>query len=88
MFVPCPFCGEREIAEFICRGEALSARPDPNAAEAISSFHDYYYLRSNPAGETREHWYHAAGCQTWLEVLRDTRTHRILDASLAGSTLT
>ncbi len=24
----------------------------------------------------REHWFHAAGCQSWLLVERDTRTHR------------
>jgi heterotetrameric sarcosine oxidase delta subunit len=87
MFVPCPFCGDREIAEFICRGEALPARPDASAADAVVLFHDYYYLRSNPAGETFEHWYHAAGCQKWLEVRRDTRTHRILGAAIAGSAL-
>jgi heterotetrameric sarcosine oxidase delta subunit len=79
MFLPCPFCGEREISEFDCRGEALPQRPDPTEPDALSRFHDYYYLRSNPAGLVREHWYHTAGCLNWLEVRRDTRTHVILD---------
>jgi sarcosine oxidase subunit delta len=34
-------------------------------------------VRDNPAGPHRELWYHAAGCQSWLIVTRDTRTHEI-----------
>jgi sarcosine oxidase subunit delta len=83
MFLPCPFCGDRDIAEFICRGQVLPARPDPTAEHAATLFHDYYYLRSNPAGPVREHWYHSAGCLQWLEVLRDTRTHEVLNAVLS-----
>ena len=29
---------------------------------------NYVYLRDNPAGPTRELWYHAAGCRAWLVV--------------------
>lgn len=84
MFLSCPVCGEREISEFACRGEALSARPDPQGGDALERFHDYYYLRENSAGLLREHWYHAAGCLNWLEVRRDTRTHEILGVGLAS----
>jgi sarcosine oxidase subunit delta len=34
-------------------------------------------MRDNPAGVHRELWYHGAGCQAWLAVERDTRTHTI-----------
>ena len=82
--IPCPFCGARDIAEFACRGAVLPARPDPQAADAPSAFHDWLYLRENLAGELDEHWYHAAGCRRWMVVRRDTRDHRILGAHLAG----
>jgi heterotetrameric sarcosine oxidase delta subunit len=83
MFIPCPFCGDREISEFICRGSALPKRPDAQNRDCISQFHDYYYLRSNPAGSVREHWYHGAGCRNWLDVWRDTRSHEFLEVSLS-----
>ena len=45
---------------------------------------DYVYLRDNPAGPHREHWYHGAGCHAWLVVTRDIRTHEILGVELAA----
>jgi methylglutamate dehydrogenase subunit B len=71
--IPCPFCGERDASEFSYRGDAAPTRP--NADEA---FHDYVYLRDNPAGRHEELWYHASGCRLWLRVTRDTRTHEVL----------
>ena len=68
MRLPCPFCGERDAAEFVYRGDAAA---------------DDLYLRDNPAGLLREHWYHAQGCRNWLVVTRDTRTHAIVSAELA-----
>ncbi|MEI9964417.1 MAG: sarcosine oxidase subunit delta [Caulobacteraceae bacterium] len=80
MRIPCPFCGEREAEEFSVMGEAAGPRPDPAAEDAPDRFHAYVHLRSNPAGETDERWYHAAGCRRWLVVTRDTRTHKIVSA--------
>jgi sarcosine oxidase subunit delta len=79
MRIPCPYCGPRDSAEFAYRGDARAARP---AGEA--GFHDYVYLRDNPAGPIEEHWYHAYGCRHWIVVARDTRTHVIDGAWLAG----
>jgi methylglutamate dehydrogenase subunit B len=84
MFIPCPICGEREISEFVVRGEALGARPTASGTAPVSTFHDYYYLRSNRAGPIHEHWYHVSGCLNWIDVQRDTRTHQILAAALAS----
>ncbi|MEI9851487.1 MAG: sarcosine oxidase subunit delta [Sphingomonas sp.] len=67
MRIPCPFCGSRDFAEFVCRGEIA----------------DDLHLRANPAGKLAEHWYHAQGCRNWLTVERDTRTHEILGAAFA-----
>ena len=85
MRLTCPFCGERDAEEFAVLGEALPPRPDPAAADAEARFADYVYLRDNPAGPHREHWYHASGCRRWLVVVRDTRTHEVLSTALAAS---
>jgi heterotetrameric sarcosine oxidase delta subunit len=78
MRIPCPFCGERDSLEFVCRGEAAPERP---AGE--EGLYDYVYTRDNAAGPMREHWYHADGCRNWLIVTRDTRTHEVFEARLA-----
>jgi heterotetrameric sarcosine oxidase delta subunit len=77
MRIPCPHCGPRGHEEFAYYGDATPRRPDPSDPEAERSFCDYVYLRDNPAGLHRELWYHAQGCQSWLIVERDTRTHEI-----------
>jgi sarcosine oxidase subunit delta len=81
--LPCPFCGERDLTEFVSRGEAAPPRPDPSAADAEARFVEWLYLRDNPCGPNREHWYHASGCRRWLLVERDTRTHAILGAAFS-----
>ncbi len=78
MRLPCPFCGDRDAQEFVYRGDASLARPSYD-----SDFHDYVYLRDNPAGVITEHWYHAQGCRQWLVVTRDTRSHGISGAVFA-----
>ncbi|HSI41952.1 MAG TPA: sarcosine oxidase subunit delta [Xanthobacteraceae bacterium] len=77
MRIPCPYCGARDAHEFAYLGDAGATRPDPAQPNAEEAFHDYVYLRANPAGLHSELWYHAAGCRRWLEVSRDTRTHAI-----------
>jgi sarcosine oxidase subunit delta len=55
----------------------------PTSDDDVTAFHDYVYMRCNPAGAILEHWYHASGCRSWLIVKRDTRTHEISGAALA-----
>ena len=52
MRIPCPYCGERSNDEFTVLGDAdaILARPAGNDA---ATFHDYLYLRRNPAGLCR-----------------------------------
>ena len=83
MRIPCPFCGTRDSREFVYLGDASVERPDPNAADASDRFVEYVYLRDNRSGPHREFWYHGSGCQSWLVVTRDTRTHEILGAEAA-----
>jgi len=78
MRLPCPYCGERDAAEFVSRGDAGPVRP-MNEADIF----DYVYIRDNPAGPIREHWYHAQGCRNWIVVTRNTLTHEIFGAVLA-----
>jgi sarcosine oxidase subunit delta len=77
MRIPCPFCGSRDIGEFVYRGDATLVRPEDE-----DGMFDYVYLRSNPMGLHHEHWYHAQGCRNWLMVTRDILTHAIPAARL------
>jgi sarcosine oxidase subunit delta len=79
MRLTCPLCGARDLREFAYRGSAkLMARPAGAAA-----FHDYLNIRDNPAGPNAELWHHERGCRAWLRVVRDTRSHAVLEVRLA-----
>ena len=79
MRIPCPFCGDRDHAEFVYHGASVGPRP-----EDASDMHTHVYQRTNPAGANNELWYHAFGCRRWLEVVRDTRTHIVASARMAA----
>ncbi|WP_281983317.1 sarcosine oxidase subunit delta [Thalassorhabdomicrobium marinisediminis] len=81
MRLPCPLCGDRDRREFYYQGAAVALdRPAPGAdADAWDA---YLHLRDNPAGETRDLWYHEAGCGAWIVVTRNTLTHEVLGAEL------
>lgn len=83
MRIQCPYCGERDVSEFSYLGDASFRRPDPLAPAALERFVAAVYLRDNPAGGHFELWYHTYGCQSWLQVERDTLTHRILRVAFA-----
>ena len=82
MRIRCPFCGERGNGEFAYLGDAGVERPDDGANPSLDvaarqRWHDYVYLRDNPAGTHRELWYHASGCRAWLVLTRNVLTHEI-----------
>ncbi|MGB5557375.1 MAG: sarcosine oxidase subunit delta [Paracoccaceae bacterium] len=84
MRLTCPLCGERDIREFSYRGAAVGMdRPAPDAGEA--AWDDFVHLRDNPAGETRDLWYHESGCSAWLVVTRNTVTHAVVACELASA---
>ena len=75
MRLTCPCCGTRDRREFTYYGAAeFLNRPAPDAG--LQAWDAYLHLRDNPAGITRDLWYHDP-CQSWLEVTRDTVTHEI-----------
>ena len=82
MRIPCPVCGERDRREFYYVGDAkIVNRPSSDASEDI--WNDYLHNRENPAGVTRDLWYHESGCNSWLVVTRNTVTHEVESAELA-----
>ncbi|MCE2739528.1 MAG: sarcosine oxidase subunit delta [Rhodobacter sp.] len=84
MIIPHPLLGPRDAQEFVYLGDAsLIDRPDGLAVDAADRFHDYLYLRDNPAGLHRELWYHEQGDRSWLVVTRHTLTHEITQVELA-----
>lgn len=84
MRIPCPFCGDRDSHEFVYRGDAAPQRP--KFEEGEKAFYEYVYLRDNPAGPIKEHWYHAQGCRNWIVVSRNTLNHDISGGTLAKTT--
>ncbi|OWU84423.1 sarcosine oxidase subunit delta [Oceanicola sp. 22II-s10i] len=81
MRINCPMCGERDRREFYYGGTALSR---PVGTDWSAEWDDYLHLRENPAGRSRELWYHETGCTAWLVVERDTVTHEIHGVRLAA----
>ena len=83
MRLKCPLCGERDRREFYYSGAAVSlSRPEAGAAPA--AWDDYLHNRDNPAGVTRDLWYHEQGCAQWLVVTRNTVTHEITAVELVA----
>ena len=81
MRIPCPICGERDRREFYYVGYAkIVNRPSPDASEDL--WNDYLHNRENPAGVTKDLWYHESGCNSWLIVTRNTVTHEVVSAEL------
>lgn len=82
LLLPCPCCGLRDQSEFAYGGAANPRLPPLNGRSGQADWHEAVHRRANPRGPHRELWYHAMGCESWIEVERDTQTHAILSARL------
>ena len=83
MRIPCPLCGPRDKREFYYYGaEDYLNRPTPDAPP--EAWDTYLHLRDNPAGITRDLWYHETGCASWLLITRNTVTHEIHEVALVA----
>ena len=81
MRLTCPHCGERDLREFSYTGsDDYLNRPDREGT--IEALDDHLHLRANPAGETRDLWYHEP-CGSWILCERNTITHQIHSTKLA-----
>lgn len=78
--LPCPNCGPRDVAEFVCAGEVSERPVDTPSPRQLGS---YLYFRRNVAGVQREWWFHRLGCAVWFQAERDTRTNVVLTSELA-----
>ena len=85
MLIPCPHCGTRPHSEFTYGGDATVSRPADPAQAGDEVWLEYLYIRENPRGPHREYWHHTMGCEQWIEVRRDTLTHRIEGAVATGA---
>ena len=86
MRITCPHCGERDRREYTYQGDALALkRPAPDAGDA--AWDDYLHNRDNPAGDTRDLWYHDP-CGAWIAVDRSTTTHAVYGSTLASKVKT
>ncbi len=82
MRINCPNCGARDRSEYTYMGDAV-ALERPAADAPIEAWDDYLHTRENPAGVTRDLWYHENGCGAWVVVTRNTVTHEIIETALA-----
>ncbi len=71
----CPFCGARELHEFVFH--KTLPEPDAGAVAAV-------YERVNRLDESVEHWQHLHGCRAWLLVRRNPSTGQVLATTLLG----
>lgn len=71
----CPFCGPRELAEFVFR----KTLPEAGASEFAA-----VYERANRVDDSLEHWQHAHGCRAWLRVRRNPSTGEVREVNLLG----
>lgn len=71
----CPFCGPRELEEFVFR---------KTLPEAGASDYAAVYERANRIDDSLEHWQHVHGCRAWLCVRRDPSTGAVHEVNLLG----
>ena len=84
LLIPCPYCGERNEAEFHYGDQAHIARPEDPEKLSDQEWAQYVYWRDNHKGLYLERWVHVAGCGKWFNVARDTVTSEIIAVYKAG----
>ena len=72
----CPFCGPRELDEFVFRKTLPEAGAEGYAA---------VYERANRIDDSLEHWQHVRGCRAWLRVRRNPSTGEVCEVQLLGT---
>ena len=84
LLIPCPWCGEREEAEFHNGGEAHIERPKNPDKLNDEEWADYLFMTSNIKGVYLERWVHDHGCRRWFNVARNTATNAIVKVYKIG----
>lgn len=84
LLIPCPHCGERDESEFDYGGRAV----DFPALEAeCAAWHTAIHLHQDTDSYLAEVWFHSAGCENWIRLQRNPKTHqfREVDETEAGA---
>ncbi len=84
LMIPCPWCGPRDESEFTYGGDAERPMPLLDGTATQADWQAFVHKRANRKGEHREFWYHGFGCEQWIRVKRNTVTHEISGATIAG----
>jgi sarcosine oxidase subunit delta len=71
----CPFCGSRELEEFLFH----KTLPEPG-----SDAYAAVYERVNRLDDSHEYWQHVHGCRAWLYVRRNPSTGEVHETVLLG----
>jgi sarcosine oxidase delta subunit len=71
----CPFCGSRELDEFLFH---------KTLAEPGSTLYAAIYERVSRTEESLEHWQHVFGCRAWLWVRRNPSTNDVQEVRCLG----
>jgi heterotetrameric sarcosine oxidase delta subunit len=79
LLIRCPWCGEREEAEFSYGAEAGVRYPSDPASLSDTEWSEFLFVRANPKGPLRERWVHSDGCRRWFDTVRDTATNQFLE---------
>lgn len=82
MRISCPWCGTRDVEEFVFGGDASAKRPSLSDTDS-ETWLSFLYERKNPKGSHLEYWQHERGCRHWLVMERDTVTHDIIAIQFA-----
>jgi sarcosine oxidase, subunit delta len=77
LLLPCPWCGLRNENEFANGGDSSKRRPSDPMALTDEQWCEFLYVPANTKGWLREYWWHAAGCQRWFTLDRNTVTHEV-----------
>lgn len=84
LLINCPWCGQREQAEFSCHGQAHIERPKKPDQLSDEQWGDYVFFRDNPEGIHYERWVHVHGCRRWFNAVRNTITDEFLSTYKPG----
>jgi sarcosine oxidase delta subunit len=71
----CPFCGARELEEFLFHKTLGEPESTPYAA---------IYERVSRTEESIEHWQHVFGCRAWLWVRRNPSSNTVHEVRCLG----
>ncbi len=74
LLIPCPHCGPRDESEFTYGGP-YSPMPPLEGGSTAEDWHRAVHLGSSGTAPLRELWYHDAGCERWVVLRRDPKSH-------------